>query len=242
MEELKIEDVKLESKAIRTKKPISTVSYNSDLYLTSRLNALVEANLISFWAYINHKPEGDEKKFHKHLYIEPSRSLDTAIIRKYLSQEVDKNNSKCLGVMPFRNSKFYDWYWYALHDKFYLAIQKPNEKEKEYHYSNSDIHTNDDDYFTNLVNTSPLILTDEYKAMQIISEEPSITFETFRRKMKTSCSARYYKLYREGLVQMFDDIKCELGIFEEYQNKKENSDVLVDTISGEVIDDDDLPF
>lgn len=240
-EELKIEDVKNESKAIRTKRPISTVSYNSDDFLVDRLNALVEANLISFWAYINHKPEGDEKKFHKHLYIEPSRSLDTAVIRNYL-KEIDKCNSKPLGVLPFRNSKFYDWYWYALHDKFYLAIQRPNEKEKEYHYSNSDIHCNDDDYFTNLVNTSPLILTDEYKAMQIISAEPNIAFEQFRRKMKSSCSARYYKLYREGLIQMFDDIKLELGISNKYQEEKEVSDDLVDNNTGEIIDDDDLPF
>lgn len=240
-EEIKIETMKDVSKAIRTKKPISTISYNSDDFLVSRLDALVEADLISFWAYINHKPESNEKKFHKHLYIEPSRNMDTSVLRNYL-REVVPGNKDCLGVMPFRNSKFYDWYWYALHDKFYLAIKRPEEKEKEYRYCTSDIHCNDDDYFTNLVNTSPLILTDEYKAMQIVSSDCNISFQDFRRKMKSSCSARYYKLYREGLSQMYADIKEELGILENFKQEKENSNLLVVGDTGEVIDDKDLPF
>ena len=64
---------------VRTTKPIATISFNSPDFLRTKLEELRDAGRISFWAFIEHKPEDDEggKKSHCHLYIEPSKMLQT---------------------------------------------------------------------------------------------------------------------------------------------------------------------
>lgn len=135
-----------------TRTAISTISYNSDYFLTIKLNELISQGVIEFYSYITHKPEEDEKKEHKHLYIVPSSSIDTFVLQKSLC-EIDVANPDMppLGVLMFRHSKFADWYLYAIHDIDYLSCRGESRK---YHYLRDDIISSDDDYFNELVHTS----------------------------------------------------------------------------------------
>lgn len=118
---------------MRTSKPFSTISYNSDKFLKLKLNELVTAGKISFWCAIRHKAEIDEKKDHLHVYINPSRMFQTDDLKGFLA-EPDPNNLE----LPFtcitaRSSKtFDDWALYVLHDKRYLASKG---QSRTHHYS-----------------------------------------------------------------------------------------------------------
>lgn len=125
---------------MRTTKPISTVTYNTPAYLRIKLDELVSSKKISFWAFISHKPEDDEKKQHIHLYAEPSKMIQTDDLRDFL-KEVDLHNpAKPLTSISWRGSKFDDWYLYSLHDVRYLASKGQSRK---YHYTRDNIITSD---------------------------------------------------------------------------------------------------
>jgi hypothetical protein len=65
-----------------------------------KLNEMIADALLDFWAYIEHLPEQDEKKRHKHLYLVPSKLIDTAVFQKRL-QEIDTTDllAKPLGCI-----------------------------------------------------------------------------------------------------------------------------------------------
>lgn len=109
---------------MKTSKPISTISWNSPAYLEQVLRELQVSRIISFWCFICHKGEDDEagKKDHIHVYLEPTKTIQTVDIRD-MFKEIDKDNPKPLGCLDFRPSKFKDWYFYALHDKGYLETK-----------------------------------------------------------------------------------------------------------------------
>lgn len=129
---------------MRTTKPCSTISYNTDEFLTLKLNDLIRKGHIDFWCYINHHAEEDETKDHKHLLIYPSKLLDTNQLKEELL-EADMTNltGQPLGCMPFRSSKFPDWYLYVLHDSGYLANKG---QKRKYHYTDSDLVCSDTDF------------------------------------------------------------------------------------------------
>lgn len=129
---------------VRTTKPISTISFNSVEYLKTKLDELINAKRISFYSFIEHKPEDDEggKKYHIHLYIEPSKMLQTDDIKDELKEFDTKNPGKPLGCISFNSSKFADWYLYSLHDKRYLASKG---QSRVYHYLHKEMFTSDDD-------------------------------------------------------------------------------------------------
>jgi hypothetical protein len=135
---------------MRTSKPFSMISYNSDGFLKITLNELIKGGLIQFWAYIHHLPEEDEAKAHKHLYIMPNKLLDTQTIEKAL-QEIDPNNplAKPLGAIFPRVSKFDDWYLYCLHDKKYLASKG---QTRQYTYNDNAFIVSCQDTFRELKN------------------------------------------------------------------------------------------
>lgn len=142
---------------MKTNQPISTISYNTTPFLKSTLERLVKQKILSFATWIEHKPEEDENKPHKHVYMIPSKSIQTDDLRD-LFAEIDPNNVKPLGVMPFQKSKFEDWYLYGIHDKAYLARHGQCRK---YHYEPTDVKSNDEDYLQQLVReiqiTNPLL-------------------------------------------------------------------------------------
>lgn len=136
---------------MRTSKPFSTISYNTDEYLTAKLDELMTKRKIEFYAFIEHLPEDDETKKHKHLLIIPNGTINTDQVQDYLT-ELDPTNldGKPLGCIMFRSSKFGDWYLYALHDVGYLAQCGQSRK---YHYTQADFKVSDSDYLRELTHT-----------------------------------------------------------------------------------------
>ena len=129
---------------MRTTKPIATISFNSASYLKLKLDELKKAKIISVYHFIEHLPEDDEggKKKHIHLYIEPSKLIQTDdLAEHFLEFDADKPDKprKCL---LFRTSRFGDWYMYSIHDKAYLASKG---QSRRYHYTYDDIVTSDPD-------------------------------------------------------------------------------------------------
>lgn len=120
-----------------TSKPISTISYNTESYLLDTLNRLTKSNIICEWYYIKHDGEFSpydnvREKDHIHLYMNPSKRIDTEELRKEF-YEVDKTNPKPLGILPCNASKVDDWFLYAIHDATYLA-KKGEVKEFAYQW------------------------------------------------------------------------------------------------------------
>ena len=128
---------------MRTSKPIATISFNTLSFLEQKLTELTKAGKLSFWAFISHLPEDDEagNKSHCHLYIEPSKMIQTDDLRAEF-KEFDPTNPKPLGCISFRSSKFDDWYMYGLHDEKYLASKG---ESRRYHYRHDDFRTSDED-------------------------------------------------------------------------------------------------
>ena len=145
---------------MRTSKPIATISYNTDSFLIHKLNNLIDIGVIDFYSFIKHLPEEDEKKEHKHLFIVPSGLVDTNSLIKEL-EEIDDLNDLPLKCMPFRNSKFSDWFMYSLHDENYLASKY---MIKKYHYCKDDFIRSDETYFSELIHTSDFT---KYKAQKL---------------------------------------------------------------------------
>ena len=104
-----------------TQKAISTISYNSELFLKEKLDNWVKAHIIQAYMYICHKGE-DGDKDHIHLRIEPNKKLDPMDLQEQL-REYKSTELKPLGCRPFRPSKEEDWLLYAVHDVSYLRLK-----------------------------------------------------------------------------------------------------------------------
>lgn len=129
---------------MRTTKPISTISFNTPDFLKIKLTELTDSGIISFWAFIRHQPEDDEggKKFHCHVYMEPSKLIQTDDIKSELKEFDPSNPEHPLGCIGCTFSKWGDWYLYALHDRRYLASKG---ESRRFDYSYSDIVCSDPD-------------------------------------------------------------------------------------------------
>lgn len=136
---------------MRTTKPFSTISYNTEHFLIDKLNELVRKRVIKFWAFIEHIPEEDEKKKHKHLYMIPNGQLDTDQLDEFFREiDIEDVTRPPLGIKMVVSSKWDDWYLYACHDSAYLATKGQSRK---YHYTDDDFKVSDDDDFTELRHT-----------------------------------------------------------------------------------------
>lgn len=120
-----------------TQKPISTISYNSESFLSEKLDEWVNAHIIQAYQYIFHKGE-DGDKDHIHVRIEPNKKLDPMQLSVELREYDTKNPTKPLGCRPWRPSKEEDWYLYAVHDEEYLKLKYGGGEKGEklpYHYT-----------------------------------------------------------------------------------------------------------
>lgn len=162
---------------MRTTKPISTISFNSSAYLELKLNELLKAGKISFWAFIEHMPEDDEggNKIHHHVYIEPAKMLQTDDIKSELKEFDPTHPAKPLGCLTFKSSKFADWYMYGLHDIRYLASKSQSRK---YHYLHDDFKTSDDDDFLFKARTIDRVALSPYASM-VDAQSQGITFQEY---------------------------------------------------------------
>lgn len=99
--------------------------------------------------YINHLPEEDEKKYHKHLVIMPDERIETRNLDDMFKED-DPNNTEPLGCINWDvTSNMSDWILYAVHEPLYVA--EKHKELKKYIYKKEDIKTSD-----------PLILDNEY--------------------------------------------------------------------------------
>lgn len=124
-----------------TSKPISTISYNSEEFLRSKLDDLYRKHIIQCWQYIKHKGEDGDKN-HIHLRIEPNKRIDPMDLTQLLL-EPDPKHDKPLGCRPWRPSKEEDWFLYAIHDKQYLKIKSSDSKDGKIEYKVDDIVVSD---------------------------------------------------------------------------------------------------
>lgn len=128
---------------MKTSRPISTVSYNTPEFFKGVCDRLIRGKVISFYAFIVHKGEGDEcgKKDHIHAYFELAKAVQTEDLRD-MFLEYDPTHPKPLACLSFRFSKFPDWYQYALHDPYYLMRIG---EERKFFYKHEDIFSSDED-------------------------------------------------------------------------------------------------
>lgn len=135
---------------MRTSKPMSTISYNSESFLRSKLEELVRNHMISDYLFIYHHAEADEKKDHIHLWIKPNTLLDSMDIQAFMSEYDPSRPDKPLGCIDFRLTKDVDdWILYNLHNEAYLASKG---ESREYHYLKEDIRFHDEDSFDDMYN------------------------------------------------------------------------------------------
>ena len=158
---------------MKTSKPFSTISYNSADFLQIKLNDLIKRRKIAFYGFIEHLPEEDEKKAHKHLYIVPNGQINTDEIIDYLLELDPKNPEKPLGCIPFHSSKFTDWYLYSVHDKDYLASKGQSRK---YSYQKDEVKVSDSDYFNEEIHRMDLSKLSKIKVLREAVEN-NIPFE-----------------------------------------------------------------
>ena len=94
---------------MQTSKPISTISYNSELYLYSVLEKLYKSHKIDFYAYIKHTgemdPFGESEKDHIHLFLIPNKRINTSDLDDLFIEPVP--NSKPLRCIPILELQIY---------------------------------------------------------------------------------------------------------------------------------------
>lgn len=165
---------------MRTTKPIATISFNTPDYLRQKLNELLKAGRLSFWAFIPHKPEDDEggKKEHCHVYVEPSKMIQTDDLRTELMEYDPEHPDKPRGCISWKSSKFDPWYLYALHDKRYLASKGQSRK---FHYKHDDIVTSDDDDLTFKARSIDMVSLSPYADMEDAQRQGFTWAEYFAR-------------------------------------------------------------
>lgn len=151
---------------MKTRLPFSTISFNTPAFLAEKLNELRRAKILSEWFYITHKPEDDEagKREHQHVYMIPSKQVQTDDIRAELKEYDPANPEKPRGTLIFKSSKFGNWYLYAIHDPDYLASKG---ETRRYHYRYEDIVASDPDVLRELVYEIDVVAElGQFKGMQ----------------------------------------------------------------------------
>ena len=122
-----------------TKKPLSTISFNTENFLSSTLKTLVQGGKIQSWMYVKHLAEEDTKKDHIHLILIPCSVVNPVLIRKSFI-EPSFSSLGDLGCLPFCPSKISDWLLYALHYQPYLFSKG---LVREHHYNISTVCSNE---------------------------------------------------------------------------------------------------
>lgn len=194
---------------MKTSKPISTISYNSEEFLKAKLDSLVKGGEIAFWYYIKHigeydKDTGIQDKDHIHLYIESGDRIDTIKLRELFKEYPDGNlNALPLQCQPFRVSKPYDALLYNLHHQQYLLMKF---ETKEYGYTMDDIVTNDIDYLYQLY--SEALHSDLFKRdrmMKLMDNGVSMAEMCFHGLINPSQAyqlAFYEQMFKKGQAEV----------------------------------------
>ena len=175
---------------MRTTKPISTISFNTESYLQGILDTLVKSHKITAYHFIKHEPEEDEKKPHFHVWILPSKMIQTEDLREALKEFDPEHPDKPLGCLPFESSNFDNWYMYVLHDVRYLAQKGQSRK---YHYSRHKVVTSDEDFLDEQVRQIDLLKLSPYQDMSEAMEHGVSWEEYFSRGTVPIPQVRQYQ-------------------------------------------------
>ena len=127
---------------MRTSKPISTISYNTNEFLVSKLEELVRNHKISDYIFIHHFAEEDEKKDHTHLWVKPNTLVDTMDLQKFLTELDPFNPTKPFKCIDFVPSQIDDWILYTMHYEPYLASKM---ESRQFHYTKDEFVAHDED-------------------------------------------------------------------------------------------------
>lgn len=132
---------------MKTSKPISTISYNSEDFLRWKIEYWRKKGIIEFGMWIFHRAETGEKN-HFHVYLKPAHMVQTLDLEED-SKEFDPNfPEKPLKMIGFTSSKADDWIMYCLHDVDYLASKGLT---RQFHYDVSDIQSTDIDTLKEII-------------------------------------------------------------------------------------------
>lgn len=132
---------------MRTSKPVSTISYNTEAFLKAKLDELLRNKKICDYMFIQHAAEEDERKDHIHLWIKPNTLLDTMDLQQHFTEIDPKNPLKPLKCIDFRASVTDEWILYSEHFEPYLATKG---ESRHYHYTKDDFVFADEDTFEDL--------------------------------------------------------------------------------------------
>lgn len=126
---------------MKTSKPLSAISYNTDEFLKQVCESLLRCGVLANYAYICHHGEGGDKA-HIHLLLFPSKALDTCRLGGNFLEAVDGEVKprQLVGLRVCRS--VVDWVMYSIHDPAYLAIKG---ERRECHYMISDFVVGSDD-------------------------------------------------------------------------------------------------
>ena len=222
---------------MRTTKPISTISFNTPDYLAHKLEELVKAKRLSFWAFISHLPEDDEagNRDHIHVYIEPAKMLQTDDLKDELKEFDSAKPDKPRGCISFRSSKFADWYLYALHDKAYLASKG---QKRKYHYKHDDILSSDSDDLQFKARTIDMLSVSPYADI-LEAQRQGLSWEEYFRRGTVPLPqiALFQRAWYSLLAPQTPDLQTD-------RNGRKGHPMDVDQETGEAkeIPDDELPF
>lgn len=189
---------------MRTTKPTSTISYNTEKFLEMKLDEFTRAGILSFWAFIHHLPEDDEggKKEHLHVYVEPAKMLQTDELRAGMVQLSMDDPEHPLGCISFRASKFDDWYLYALHDKAYLASKG---QSRRYRYRHDQIVTSDPDDLNFKAKSIDRLAISPYAVMLEAIEHGATWSQFFARGLVPITQLNQWEKAWQALLQDFTD-------------------------------------
>lgn len=145
---------------MKTSKPISTISYNTEKFLREKIYEWKNCGFIEYGMWILHQPDVDGDKPHYHVYLQPAKLIQTddLILR---SKELDPNwqpletyaderekerheKKQFLGMTIFKSSETSNWILYALHDERYLLDKGLT---RNIQYEPTDIDSTCDDTF-----------------------------------------------------------------------------------------------
>lgn len=152
---------------MKTSKPISTISYNSEQFLRERIWYLKKIGFIEYGMWIRHEPDVDGKKAHYHVYLQPAQLIQTEdLMNRFIeldstwkplddtaSDEEKKEHEKkrYLKCNVFRSSSADDWIPYGIHDEAYLAEKGLT---RNVHYDIKDIQSTCDDTLLEMVSSA----------------------------------------------------------------------------------------
>lgn len=129
---------------MKTSKPIATISYNTEKFLREKIYYWKKQGIIEYGMWILHQPDVDGDKAHYHVYLQPSKLIQTEDLINDSCELDPTNPEKPLKMTVFKSSETNNWILYALHDEKYLTEKGLS---RNIHYEANQIESTCEDTF-----------------------------------------------------------------------------------------------